>query len=139
MASVAKAIRKVNTNTWLDRSTDFSKKFAIMDTMTNQIAEWLTFDEIDLILKQMEIRTKSKLEGNWTTSDCAQFLAETLGEERYAMIKNLWVLQNQEMISQHNTPEALREIWINKISMREVTPEEALRDPSMYTTLKVPK
>jgi hypothetical protein len=107
--------------------------------MMNQLAVYLTFEEVDKLLADMEVRTKSKLEGNWTMGDCIDFFKQSLGSDRYDMLRNLWILDNQGMISSHNKPEELREIWIHKLTMLETEESIALRNPTQYVQLKVPK
>jgi hypothetical protein len=132
--------RVVDNNPFLNRSVAFTNKFAIMDKMLNQMAEFLTMDEVDTIVKQMEIRTKSKLEGNWTLGDCIQFFKDTLGVDRYDTIRNLWILDNQGAIAAMHKPEDLKEIWIHKLTLREPLHDgEVGRSPDSYMLIKVPK
>jgi hypothetical protein len=132
--------RQVGQNPFLDRSAAFTNKFAIMDKLLNQMAEFLTMDEVDKIVKDMEIRTKSKLEGNWTLGDCIQFFKDTLGVDRYDTIRNLWILDNQGTIAAMHKPEDLKEVWINKLTLREPLHEgEMSRNPDGYMLIKVPK
>jgi hypothetical protein len=126
-------------NPFLNRSAAFTKKFNLLDKMMNQLAVYLTFEEVDKLLSDMEIRTKSKLEGNWTMGDCIDFLKQSLGADRYDILRNLWILDNQGMISSHHSPSALREIWIHKLTMQEVEENIALLNPTQYVQLKVPK
>ena len=86
----------------------------------------------------MEKRTKSKYEGNWTMGDCIQFFKDALGTDRYDMIRNLWILDNQQMIEAYNEPDNLREIWIHKITMQEVPQDKALKDITNHINIKVP-
>lgn len=132
-------MKKLNQNPFLNRSANFSRKFSYLDTLMNQMAEYLTFEEVDKLLKDLEIKTKSKIEGNWSMSDSTQFLRDALGADRYDMIRNLWILDHQNMIENYNQESDLREIWINKISLREVPQDIALADPESHLPIKVPK
>ena len=127
------------TYTYLDRSAQFSRKFFILDKMLGELSEWLTFEEVDHILKQMDLRTKSKLEGNWSMSDSIDFLKQTLGSDRYDVLRNLWIMGRQETIMEHTRPEELREICINKITLHEATPDEYRSNPDGHVFFKVLK
>ena len=39
--------RTLDRNPFLDRSAAFSAKFSLLDKMMNQLAEYLTFEEVD--------------------------------------------------------------------------------------------
>ena len=132
-------IMKPNTNPFLNRSSAFSNKFDLLDKMLNQLTPYLTFEEVDKLLVDMEIRTKSKIEGNWTMGDCIDFCKQSLGSDRYDILRNLWIMDNQGMIANHNKPEELREIWIHKLTLQEAPEWIALAKPDQYTQLKVPK
>ena len=140
MATVTYNSRTVDSNPFLNRSSAFTHKFTIMDKLLNQMAEFLTMEEVDKIVKDMEIRTKSKLEGNWTLGDCIQFFKDTLGIDRYDTIRNLWILDNQGTIASTHKPEDLKEIWINKLTLREPLHDgEVAKNPDGYMRIKVPK
>ena len=125
---------------WLDRSAQFSRKFAILDKLTNSIAEFLTMEEVDKILQRCEVIAQSKLEGNFTLGDSIGFLKEVLGVDRYDTIRNLWILDNQGTIASTHKPEDLKEIWINKLTLREPLHDaEVGKNPDGYMLIKVPK
>ena len=131
--------RIVQNRSYLDRSAKFSKNFGILDAAANALVEYMTFEEVDKFLELTDKLAGSKQEGNWTATDVKTFFTEFLGEERYHMIQNMWVIENQNLVAEYNKADELKEICIHKISMREATPEEFKANPDNYTFLKVPK
>lgn len=134
---MAKALK--SQKTFLDRTAKFSHKFSILDAAANQLCEFMTMEEVDQFVQLTDKLAKSQYEGNWTATDVRTFFTDFLGEERYAMIQNMWILEKQDQIAAFNKPHELREICINKISMREATPEEYNANPDAYTFINVPK
>jgi hypothetical protein len=110
-----------------------------MDRILFNMSPYLTFEESDKIMYEMEKRASSKYEGNWTTSDCLMFLRETLGNDRWNALEMMWELGNQNAIVQYNNPEDLREAWVNKLTMTEGTAEQVKANPDDYILIQTTK
>jgi hypothetical protein len=75
-----------NDNPFLDVSQAFTDKFHNLDRILFGYSPYLSLSESYRILDLMEVAAKSKYEGNWTTSDCYQFLRDVLGSDRLMFI-----------------------------------------------------
>jgi len=120
-------------------SQAYTSKFWNMDRIMFSMSPFLTFEESDKIIIEMEKRAQSKYEANWTTSDCLMFLRETLGNDRWNAIERMWELQNQNAVKQLYSPDELKETWVDPISMCEVDDFTRSLDPSKYIQIMMPK
>lgn len=130
---------KLDHSAQIYASQAFTSKFWNMDRILFNMSPYLTFDESDKIMDEMEKRAKSKLEGNWTVGDCIMFLREVLGNDRWNAVEMAWELDNQAAIQQFNDPSSLREAWVHKITMKEVPAQEAQKNPDNYILIKTTK
>ena len=120
-------------------SQAFTNKFFNMDRILFNMSPYITDEESWLIVEEMEKRSQSKWEGNWTTGDCIMFLRELLGNERYNAMEIMWEMDNQQAIQQYNNPEDLRDAWLHKITLTEGTPEQVDARPEDYVRIKTTK
>jgi hypothetical protein len=130
---------KLNHSAQIYASKQFTDKFWNMDRILFAMSPYLTFDESDKIMDAMEIRAKSQYEGNWTHTDCIMFLRETLGNDRWNALEQMWLLQNQQAVIGLFAPEQLRDAWVHTITMSEGTPEEVRANPDSYILIKTTK
>ena len=120
-------------------SQALTQKFFNMDRIMFAWSPYLTDDESYKIMDEMEKRAKSKLEGNWTTSDCLMFLRELLTNDRVNAIERMWELDNQNAILSVFAPDELKETWVDKITLCEVSQEQRDLNPNQYVIVKIPK
>ena len=120
-------------------SQDFTNKFWNMDRIMFAMSPFLTYEESDKIMIEMEKRAKSKYEGNWTHSDCLMFLRETLGNDRWNAVERMWELQNQNAVKQLFNPEDLKETWVHPLTMCEVDEATRAKNPGEYIQIMLPK
>jgi len=120
-------------------SKAFTDRFWNMDRIMFSWGPYLTDDESYKIMDEMEKRAKSKLEGNWTTSDCLMFLRELLTNDRVNAIERMWELDNQNAILSVFAPDELKETWVDKITLCEVSQEQRDLNPNQYVIVKIPK
>lgn len=130
---------KLNHSAQTYVSQEFTQKFWNMDRILFNMSPFLTFEESDKIMDEMEKRAKSKFEGNWTTGDCLMFLRETLGNDRWNALEMMWEMSNQNAIVQYNNPEDLRDAYIHKITMTEGTLEQVAASPDDYILIQTTK
>jgi hypothetical protein len=119
-------------------SQDYTNKFWNMDRIMFAMSPFLTYDESDKIIFEMEKRAKSKLEANWTHGDCLMFLRETLGNDRWNAVERMWEIQNQNAVTQLFKPEELKETWVDPITMCEVSDEIRAKNPGSYIQIMLP-
>ena len=119
-------------------SKAYTDKFWNMDRIMFSMSPFLTYDESDKIIIEMEKRAKSKLEANWTHTDCIDFLRQTLGNDRWNALERMWELQNQNAVKQLFTPEQLRETWVDPITMCEIDDETRSKNPGSYIQIMLP-
>ena len=131
--------RTLQDRSFLDRSAKFSRKFSLLDAAANALCEYMTFEEVDKFLALTDKLAGSKQEGNWTATDVKTFFNEFLGEERYAMIQNMWVMENQHLVSEYTKQDELKEVWVHKLTMFEATPDEVRNNPDNYIAIRIPK
>lgn len=120
-------------------SQAFTNKFFNMDRILFNMSPFLTDDESWKIVVEMEKRAESKHEGNWTTNDCLMFLRETLGNDRWNAVEQMWELSNQQAITQFNDPKDLRDAYVHRLTMTEGTPEQVQANPNDYVLVKTTK
>lgn len=120
-------------------SQAFTNKFWAMDRIMFAWSPYLTDDESWKIMDAMELRAKSKYEGNWTTGDSMMFLRELLGNDRVNAIERTWEIDNQNAILSQFAPEELKETWVDKLSLCEVSQEQRDANPNNYILIKIPK
>lgn len=84
----------IDTNPFLNVSQAFTSKFLELDRILFRWSPYLTLNESHIILDKMELYAQSKFEGNWTTSDCYQFLADVLGKDRLQLITMMEQVDN---------------------------------------------
>lgn len=120
-------------------SQALTKKFYNMDRIMFAWSPYLTDDESYKILIEMEKRAQSRLENNWTTGDCLMFLRELLTNDRVNAIERMWELDNQNAILSVFAPDELKETWVDKITLCEVSQEQRDKNPNQYVVVKIPK
>lgn len=120
-------------------SKAYTDKFWNMDRIMFSMSPFLTFEESDKIIIEMEKRAQSKYEANWTTGDCIMFLRETLGNDRWNAVERMWELQNQNAVKQLYSPDELKETWVDPLTMCEVDDFTRSLDPSKYIQIMMPK
>ena len=120
-------------------SQAFTNKFFNMDRIMFSWSPYLTDEETWKIMDQMELRAKSQLEGNWTAGDCLMFLRETLGNDRVNAIERMWEIENQNALLAVFSPDELKETWVDKVSLCEVSNEDYLKNPNNCILIKLPK
>lgn len=130
---------KLNHSAMTYASQEFTQKFWNLDRIMFSMSPYLTFEETDKIMDEMEKRAKSKYEGNWTVSDCIMFLREVLGNDRWNAMEMMWEMDNQNAIKRFNNPEDLREAYIHKLTMTEGTAEEVALNPDDYILITTTK
>lgn len=130
---------KLDHSAFTYASQAFTRKFWNMDRILFNMSPYLTFEESDKIMDEMEKRAKSQLEGNWTVGDCIMFLRELLGNDRWNAVEMAWEIDNQAAIAEYNAPETLREAWVHKITMQEVPAEVGMKNPDNYIRIRTTK
>jgi hypothetical protein len=130
---------KLNHSAQTYASQAFTNKFWNMDRILFNMSPFLTFEESDKIMDEMEKRATSQYEGNWTTSDCLMFLRETLGNDRWNAVEMMWEMGNQTAITQYNNPGDLRDAYIHKITMTEGTAYDVEKNPDDYILIQTTK
>lgn len=120
-------------------SKEFTDRFWNMDRIMFSMSPFLTYEETDKIMAEMEKRAASKLEGNWTNSDCIQFLRDVLGNDRWNALERMWEINSQNAMKQLYTPDQLRDTWVDPITMCEVSDEQRLTNPGNYILIQLPK
>jgi hypothetical protein len=126
-------------NAFTYASQNFTNKFWNLDRIMFSWSPYLTDDESWKIMDEMEKRAKSQYEGNWTTGDCMMFLRETLGNDRVNAIERMWEIENQNAVLSVFSPDELKETWVDKVSLCEVTPDQVKANPENYVLIKLPK
>lgn len=120
-------------------SQAFTNKFWNMDRIMFAWSPYLTDDESYKIMDEMEKRAKSRLEANWTTGDCLMFLRELLTNDRVNAIERMWEMDNQNAILSVFAPDELKETWVDKLTLCEVTAEQYKANPQNCVLIKLPK
>jgi hypothetical protein len=116
-------------------SQALTNKFFNMDRIMVNWSPYLTYEESERIVVEMEKRARSKYEGNWTNSDCMMFLRELMGNDRVNAIEQSWLIDNQAAVEKFGGG-LLREAWVHKLSMAEGTPEQVRANPDNYILIK---
>lgn len=120
-------------------SQSFTQKFFNMDRIMFAWSPYLTFEESDKLMDQMELRALSQYEGNWTAGDCMMFIREQLGNDRVNAIERMWEIDQQTAIQSVFTPDDLQDTWVDKITLCEVGEAQRALNPNQYIQIKLPK
>jgi len=134
--------KPVNTQVFADYtriSPQATARFWHLDRIMYAMSPYLTQDETYKIMDAMEKMAKGKIENNWSPSDAVMFCRETIGNDRWNAMEQMWVIQNQNAVQSLYSPDELREAWVHKVGMTEATVEELTANPQDYILIKVPK
>jgi hypothetical protein len=88
---------------------------------------------------ELENMARSKHEGNFSSDDAFNFIAQMIGGERYQAVTMMWIMDQQNAITSLYSPEQLRPAWVHKITMTEGTPDEIARNPDNYIEIQTTK
>jgi len=113
-----------------------TNKFFVIDRAMFALSPYLTWDEAEKIALELERLGTSKHEGNFSSEDAFNWIAQQLGAERYAAVTQLWNIDNQQAIQRVHAPESLRDAWVHYLTMQEGTPEQVKRNPKDYILIK---
>jgi hypothetical protein len=67
------------------------------------------------------------------------FLRELLTNDRVNAIERMWEIDNQNAILSVFAPDELKETWVDKLTLCEVTPEQYKANPQNCVLIKLPK
>jgi len=113
-----------------------TNRFYVIDRAMFALSPYITFEEAEKICFELEKLAQSRTEGNFSSDDAFNWLAEQLGPARYQAVTMMWNINSQNAIKQVFTPEQLRPAFIHKITMTEATPEEYAKTPDNYIEIQ---
>lgn len=71
----------------------------LLDKIVVELSRYLNPIELDMIIDRMALLSNSKYDVNWSVTDCATYISGIIGQDRYARAKELWVENNQKMVT----------------------------------------